>query len=96
MSSGGDEVENDVHPSVLELCVTLDTGLLSEEPLLLVLDVLEDLDESLRVVDVVTEPWGVDHRQNNLLSIGLDVCRRDRIEINTGKKKKEKGSKSVL
>ena len=75
MSGGWNEVKNDVHPGVLEFCVTLDTRLLGEKSLVLVLDVFEDLDESLRVVDVVTKPWGVDHRQDDFLSVSLNICR---------------------
>jgi hypothetical protein len=73
MSSGWDEVENDMNSSILELGITLNTRLLGKESLVLVLNVLQDLDESLRVVDIVSKSRGVNHGQDDLLSISLNV-----------------------
>ena len=48
MTSGGDEVEEGVHPVVAEARVTLDTRLLGKDVIVLALEVANDLLEAKR------------------------------------------------
>lgn len=76
MTSGGDEVEEGVHPVVPETGVTFDTGLLSENVIVLALQVADNLLEA--VAGRVVERGRVDEDLNTPTQIRCRCCRQIR------------------
>ncbi len=63
MARWGDEVEEDVNAVITESWVTLDTGFLCKNIVVLSLEVSDNLAETGLVVDLISETWCVDHGQ---------------------------------
>jgi hypothetical protein len=83
MSSGGDKVEKSVHTVIAESGVTLDTGLLGENIVVLALEVARDLAETGLVVDLVTEARGIDNGQRDTGSLLVKLCRTTHVRTRT-------------